>query len=51
MVMMGAYLKATNIFNQEDIIAILKEKFVGEKANLIDINKQALQEGAAQVTL
>lgn len=51
MVMMGAYLKVTKIFKEEDIIAILKEKFVGEKANLIDINRQALQEGAAEVTL
>jgi 2-oxoglutarate ferredoxin oxidoreductase subunit gamma len=51
MVMMGAYLKVTGIFEDKDIIAVLKEKFVGEKAHLIDINKEALKEGAARVTL
>lgn len=51
MVMMGAYLEVTKIFSQEDIINVLKEKFVGEKASLIDINKEALKEGAKAVTL
>ncbi|MGS0972004.1 MAG: 2-oxoacid:acceptor oxidoreductase family protein [Candidatus Izemoplasmataceae bacterium] len=51
MVMMGAYLAVTKVFSQEDIIEVLKEKFVGEKASLIGINQEALNEGAKAVTL
>lgn len=51
MVMMGAYLAVTEIFSQDEIINVLKEKFVGEKASLIDINKEALNEGAKAVKL
>jgi 2-oxoglutarate ferredoxin oxidoreductase subunit gamma len=51
MVMMGAYLEVTKIFKPEDIIAVLTEKFVGEKASLIDINKEALKKGAEAVKL
>lgn len=45
MVMLGAYLEAVNLFTNDEIIAIMKQKFTGEKAKLIDINKKALERG------
>ncbi|MEC9484555.1 MAG: 2-oxoacid:acceptor oxidoreductase family protein [Candidatus Izemoplasma sp.] len=45
MVMLGAYLKAANLFTNDDIIDIMKQKFTGAKAKLIDINKEALDRG------
>ena len=45
MVMLGAYLKAANLFTNDDIIDIMKQKFTGAKAKLIDINKEALDCG------
>jgi 2-oxoglutarate ferredoxin oxidoreductase subunit gamma len=45
MVMMGAYLELTHLFGDETIEAIIK-KFLGErKANLLDVNKKAIEEG------
>jgi len=45
MVMMGAYLELTHVFSDKTIEAIIK-KFLGErKANLLDINMQAIQRG------
>jgi 2-oxoglutarate ferredoxin oxidoreductase subunit gamma len=45
MVMMGAYLELTHLFSDETIEAIIK-KFLGErKANLLDINKKAIEAG------
>ncbi len=49
MVMLGAYLAVTNIFTNEDVIAIMKKKFTGSKANLIEINKVALETGRKAV--
>ncbi len=39
MVMLGAYLKVLNIFNNEDIIKVLMKLFGDGKAQLIDVNK------------
>ena len=49
MVMMGAYLELTHLFGDETIEAIIK-KFLGErKANLLDVNKKAIEEGRAYI--
>jgi 2-oxoglutarate ferredoxin oxidoreductase subunit gamma len=49
MVMMGAYLKLTHLFSDETIEAIIK-KILGErKADLVQINKDALEAGKAYV--
>ena len=45
MVILGAYLAVTNIFTAEEVLDILKQKFTGAKAKLIDINRQALEAG------
>ena len=45
MVILGAYLAVTNIFTSEEVLNILKQKFTGAKAKLIDINRQALEAG------
>jgi 2-oxoglutarate ferredoxin oxidoreductase subunit gamma len=50
MVMLGAYLAVTKIFTEEDVIEIMKKKFTGAKAKLIDINKLALETGRKAVT-
>lgn len=49
MVMLGAYLEVTKVFTNEQIINIMKEKFTGSKANLIEMNRQALEEGKKAV--
>lgn len=49
MVMLGAYLAITNIFSETDVIEILKKKFTGSKANLIEINRKALETGRKAV--
>lgn len=49
MVMMGAYLQLTNLFSDETIEVIIK-KILGErKADLVQINKDALEAGKAFV--
>lgn len=45
MVVLGAYLEITKIFTIDDIIEVMKHKFTGEKAKLIDINRKALEAG------
>jgi len=50
MVMLGAYLAITKIFTEEDILSIMKKKFTGSKADLIGINKQALEAGRKAVS-
>ncbi len=42
MVMLGAYLEITKLFDSESILDVLKKKFTGSKALLIEINKLAL---------
>ena len=49
MVMLGAYLALTNVFTEDEVLDILKKKFTGSKANLIEINKQALEAGRKAV--
>lgn len=49
MVMLGAYLAITKVFTEEEILAIMKKKFTGNKATLIDINKKALEAGRKAV--
>ena len=45
MIMLGAYLEITKIFTDEEVMTILAQKFTGEKAKLLDINKKALETG------
>jgi 2-oxoglutarate ferredoxin oxidoreductase subunit gamma len=45
MVVLGAYLAVTNIFTEDEVLEILKQKFTGDKAKLIEINKAALEAG------
>lgn len=49
MVMLGAYLKLTEIVKPETIIEALKKIFGDKKAHLIDVNKTALSQGMAAV--
>jgi len=49
MIMLGAYLEVTKIFTNEEVIEVMKKKFTGSKAALIDINKQALETGRQAV--
>jgi len=50
MVMLGAYLAITNIFTEDEIIDIMKKKFTGSKADLIEINRKALEAGRKAVS-
>lgn len=45
MVMLGAYLAVSNTFSIDDVIEMMKQKFTGKKADLITINKTALERG------
>jgi len=45
MVMLGAYLKVTGIIEKETIHNVFDKLFTGRKADLIDVNKQALEAG------
>ena len=49
MVMLGAYLAITKVFTEDEILAIMKKKFTGSKAELIDINRKALEAGRKAV--
>lgn len=49
MIMLGAYLALTKVFTEDDILSIMKKKFTGDKASLIEINKQALEAGRKAV--
>ena len=49
MIMLGAYLAITKIFTEEEVIEILKKKFTGSKAKLIEINRIALETGRKAV--
>lgn len=50
MVMLGAYLAITKVFTEDDIIDIMKQKFTGSKADLIELNKKALEAGRKAVS-
>lgn len=45
MVVLGAYLAVTKVCTEEEVLDILKQKFTGDKAKLIDINRAALDAG------
>ncbi len=45
MIMIGAYLQITKIFDKETILKILKKSFGEAKAHLIDINDKAIEAG------
>ncbi len=49
MVMLGAYLALTKVFTEDEVLGILKKKFTGSKAKLIEINKYALEAGRKAV--
>ena len=49
MVMLGSYLEVTKLFDPESVLEVLKKKFTGSKAKLIDINKKALEKGKKAV--
>ena len=49
MVMLGAFLKLSGIVKVDSVIASLKKVLGEKKANLIPVNKQALDAGAALV--
>jgi 2-oxoglutarate ferredoxin oxidoreductase subunit gamma len=49
MVMLGAYLKASGVVGPESVIESLKKVLGEKKANLIPVNKEALERGAALV--
>lgn len=46
MVMLGAYIAATNAVKEETIMEIVTEMFQGKKASVIPLNKEALAKGA-----
>lgn len=50
MIVLGAYLAITKVFSEEEVLGILKQKFTGSKATLIDINRKALEAGRNAVT-
>ena len=45
MVMMGAYLELTHLFSDETIFAIVKKILGEKKANLYEVNLQAIEAG------
>ena len=45
MVMLGAVIGATKIVSKESVIKALEQKLTGKKAQLIDINIKAIEEG------
>jgi len=49
MVMLGAYLEITKVFDPESVLEVLKKKFTGKKAKFIGINKKALEAGKQAV--
>ena len=50
MVMLGAYIKATNALKLETLQEMLRHVFSGPKAHLVELNIRALQAGAGYVS-
>lgn len=48
-IMLGAYMAVTNLFEDEDLMAILKKSFGEAKAHLLDINAEALKLGRSLI--
>ena len=51
MIMLGAYIQATNVFTKEAVFKILDKIFAGGKEALIGINKEALETGMRLVSV
>ena len=49
MVMLGAYLQASGIFEPEALEKVFKDKFTGKKAELLDLNMRALRRGMKEI--
>jgi len=49
MVMLGAYIALTGIFEKEAIFNVFDKIFTGAKSKLIDLNKQAIEAGIKAV--
>jgi 2-oxoglutarate ferredoxin oxidoreductase subunit gamma len=49
MVALGAYIKKSEVVKLETIFKALEKALTGPKQKLIDINKQALKQGAELV--
>ncbi len=49
MIMMGAYLEITKLFDKEVILKILKKSFGDAKAHLITINDKAIEAGRTYI--
>ncbi len=45
MIMIGAYIQLTQLFEKEEILKILRKSFGEEKAHLIPINDEAIEAG------
>lgn len=50
MVMLGAYLKLSGAVGQDYLLGALKKVLGEKKANLIPLNKEALERGAKEIT-
>ncbi|MDK2886206.1 MAG: 2-oxoglutarate ferredoxin oxidoreductase subunit gamma [Thermosipho sp. (in: thermotogales)] len=50
MVMLGAVIGATKIVSKESVFKALEKKLTGKKAELIEINKLAIEEGMKKVS-
>ncbi|HPE68374.1 MAG TPA: 2-oxoacid:acceptor oxidoreductase family protein [Thermotogota bacterium] len=45
MVVLGAYIQATNVVSKDSVVKALEKKLTGKKAQLLDMNCQALDRG------
>ncbi len=45
MVMLGAYIETTKVVSLESVFKALEKKLTGKKADLLEINKKAIEEG------
>ncbi|MBO8139148.1 MAG: 2-oxoacid:acceptor oxidoreductase family protein [Thermosipho sp. (in: Bacteria)] len=50
MVMLGAVIGATKIVSKESVFKALEKKLTGKKAELIELNKKAIEEGMKKVS-
>jgi 2-oxoglutarate ferredoxin oxidoreductase subunit gamma len=49
MVMLGAYLKLSGVVGHDGVLNALKKVLGEKKANMIPVNKEALEHGAAEI--
>lgn len=50
MIMLGAYIQLTKVFEKEALFKVFTKIFSGDKAKLIDLNKQAVELGMTVVS-